>query len=429
MRIRLSRESGSAVLICLIVASIMGMALASYLSLVSAQHLSVARSQAWNISVPVVEGGIEEALSHLYYNGPTNLGTAGWSADYFGHYNKWRQVGDGWAFMTISNATSLTPTVYSRGYVRVPLSNGQWIQRLIMINTRRDNLFTKGLVAKGQITLNGNNVAIDSFDSADPNYSSNGVYVVSKRKANGDVASNSGVTNAIITGNANIFGKASTGPGGTVGHGPNGAVGDLAWQYGGNTGIKPGFSADDMNVSFPDVKLPFSGGFTPGGGSGYQYVISTSGDYRISSLSGSLLIASNANVRLIVDGNISLTGQDKIMIEGGGCLNLYMAGAEAKITGTGVVNQNGNATNFFYWGTTNNTTLAVNGNGSFKGVIYAPNANFTMNGGGNSNLEDITGASVTATARINGNFNFHYDENLGRLNFSRGYIITAWNEL
>ncbi|MEW6307084.1 MAG: hypothetical protein AB1705_26775, partial [Verrucomicrobiota bacterium] len=327
----------------------------------------------------------------------------------------------------ISNVNT-APVVVSRGYVRAPLESSKWISRTILINTRRDPMFTKGLVAKGQITLNGNNVTVDSFDSADPAYSSNGVYDASKRKDNGDVATNAGLTNALSTGNANIYGKASTGPGGTVGIGNNGAVGSLAWHSGGNSGIQPGYSSDDMNVSFPDVKLPFSGGFLPGGGGGNQYVISVSGDYRVSSITGSVVVKSNVNARIIVDNNINITGSDKIVIESGAKLNLYMNGADAKIAGNGVVNQNGNASTFFYWGTPNNTSLSVNGNGAFTGVIYAPNADFTMNGGGGS-AEDVTGASVTGTVKMNGNFNFHYDENLGRLNLTRGYIITAWNEL
>ena len=42
---------------------------------------------------------------------------------------------------------------------------------------------------------------------------------------------------------------------------------------------------------------------------------------------------------------------------------------------------------------------------------------------------DIVGASVSNTATINGHFNFHYDENLSRLNLGRGYTVTSWDEL
>ena len=61
-------------------------------------------------------------------------------------------------------------------------------------------------------------------------------------------------------------------------------------------------------------------------------------------------------------------------------------------------------------------------------MIYAPNAAFTLNGGGN-NAIDFVGASVSSTVTMNGHFNFHYDEALGRIGARRGYIITGWGEL
>ncbi|MCD6052391.1 MAG: hypothetical protein K0Q55_3809 [Verrucomicrobia bacterium] len=425
MNIRLRRDHGSVLAGILIISFALGFMLAAYLSMVSAQHQSVTRSQVWNTCIPVMEGGVEEALAHLYQTKGTNLVSNGWNATNIGCF-KWRTVGDGSALIVISNGTM--PVIYATAHLRAPLRD-TIIRRSVRVETRKDGLFTKGMVAKGQITFNGNNIVVDSFDSADPSYSSNGLYVVSRRKDNGDVATNSGLVNSLASGNANVFGHVSTGPGGTVGIGPGGAIGDLAWQASGSVGIQPGYFNDDMNVSFPEVTLPFGGGFTPGNATGYQYVISSDGDYRITSLTGSLLIKSNVQARLIVDSDINLTGNDKVIIQPGGSLNLYMAGAVAKIGGNGVINQGGNATNFFYWGTTTNTSLAINGNGSFTGVIYAPNASFQMNGGGSSSIEDVTGASVSKTVQMNGSFNFHYDENLGRLDLNRGFIVTSWTEI
>ena len=36
---------------------------------------------------------------------------------------------------------------------------------------------------------------------------------------------------------------------------------------------------------------------------------------------------------------------------------------------------------------------------------------------------------MTKTVTMNGHFNFHYDEILGRTGPSRGYYITSWVEL
>lgn len=424
MIIRLQRSRGSVILAVMMASLVLGIMLAAYLDLISAQHQAIARSQTWNSSIPVAEGGVEEALAHLYQTKGTNLVSNGWYYSPQGCF-KWRNMGDGYVLVVISNTAA--PVVYSTAFMRAPV-NGDVIRRTVMVETRRDGMFTKGMVAKGQITLNGNNIVVDSFDSQDPNYSTNGLYLISKRKANGDVATNSGLVNSLLTGNANIFGHVSTGPEGTVGIGNNGAVGDLGWQNSGGKGIQPGSFADDMNVSFPDVTLPFVGGFNPGSATGYQYVIDFSGDFRITSLTGSLLVKSNVQARLIVDSEISLTGQDKITIQPGASLNLYMAGSTTKIGGGGVVDSSGNATNFFYWGTTNNTVITINGNGAFTGVIYAPNASYTMNGGGSSQ-EDMAGALITKSVQMNGDVGFHYDESLGRLYFNRGYIVTTWNEI
>jgi hypothetical protein len=427
MRIRTTNEQGSALLVSLATASLIGITLAAYLNLVSAQNTSILRSQAWNGTMPVLEAGVEEALTHLYHNGMTNLAINGW-IDGGDQYSKFRKIGDGWVFVTISNINP--PVIYARGYASVPLQRYGFVERTVKVDTRRDSLFAKGIVAQGEITLNGNNVVVDSFDSIDPNSSSNGLYVASKRKANGGLASNSGVTNIISTGNADIAGKVSTGPGGSVGIGPNGKIGDLGWQTN-SSGIQPGTTTDDMNVAFPDVQQPFVVAAAPPSGTGayssYEYVISSSGNYEIPSLTHSLLVRSNASVVLLVDGDINLTGQDQIQIEPGGTLHVYMKGDSAKFAGNGIVNQQGNATNFFYWGLPSNTKVSISGNGSLTGVIYAPTANLTIDGNGSG--EQIVGATVTATATVNGDFQFHYDENVGRLAYSRGFIPVAWNEI
>jgi hypothetical protein len=425
--------SASVLLACVMTTAIVIIVLTSYLNLVSSQNLSIVRSQSWNAAMPVLEAGVEEALTHLYYNGSGNLAQNGWSQD-TNQYAKFRPVGENWVHVVISNAATSTPFIYARGYVTVPEQTNRMIERVVEVRTRRDGLFSKGMVARGQIVLNGNNALVDSFDSTDPSASTNGLYIYSKRKGNGVVASNSGISNAVSTGNADIFGRVATGPGGTVGIGPNGKVGNLAWQASGaSSGIQPGQATDDMNVSFPDVVAPFTTAAIPPAGAGtlnnYDYVIGTSGNWQVDGLSKGILVRSNVQATVLVTGNISFNGNDNgIQIEPGGSLQLYMQGASATIGGNGVVNQGNRATNFFYWGLPSNTSVSVKGNGAFTGVIYAPNADFVMNGGGVDH-EDIVGASVTKTARINGNFQFHYDESLGNLGYYRGYIVTSWNEL
>src|SRR5260370_39792439 len=58
-------ERGSALLVPLCVTTSLLIGIGSYLLLVRAQYVSVARSQAWNAAMTMAESGAEEALAQL----------------------------------------------------------------------------------------------------------------------------------------------------------------------------------------------------------------------------------------------------------------------------------------------------------------------------------------------------------------------------
>jgi hypothetical protein len=451
MRIHRSKPSaGNTLVLVLFMTSLMGISLASYLILVRNQNLSVMRSLSWNTCIPVIEAGIEEALTHLNDDGMTNMLSSGWNLGTNG-YTKTRYLGTSYYTVTIS--TNDPPNVTSYGYVQTPSnptvpmgwlatigldseSSTQYNARAVQVTTIRNSIWNHAMVAKGSINLNGNNITTDSFDSSDPNHSTNGLYDSSKRKDHGDVATDSTIIDSLSVGNANLYGRAATGPGGSIAIGPNGVVGDLAWHQS-NTGIEPGWTNNDMNVYFPSVTVPFSSGFTPQSGSigstSYNYLLnggSTGATYVMSnlSLSGKQVMMVTNQVKLLITGSLSVSGNAYIEIAQGSSLYLYMQGSSASIGGNGMVNDTGNATNFVYMGTPSNTSLSFSGNGTFTGLIYAPSAAFTLGGGGN-NTQDFVGASITGTVSMNGHFNFHYDEALGKFAWGGGYLINSWNEM
>jgi hypothetical protein len=454
MKIKYSKPSavsGSAILMVVIITALAAIVLAAYLGLVSRQNYSTVRSQAWNSVIPVIEAGIEDAMAHLNAHGSTNLACDNWQP-VGGLFVMRRDVGDSYYIVTISNyvagASNNNPTIDSRGYVAMPvqiasghntmlaaagLNTGNGIMaRGIRATTGKNALFAKGLVAKGQINMNGNNIATDSFDSTDPNYSVAGQYSSAKRKDNGDVATNSGLVNSVNVGNADILGHVSTGPGGSVSIGANGSVGDLAWN--GRDGVKPGWVKDDMNIIFPDVKVPFTGGaFSLSGdtvgGITYDYVLGN-GNYQSSDLSmagQNKMYVTGTNTVLYVTGNFSMSGQSTIIIAPGASLKLYVSGASAALGGNGIINP-GTAMNFIYYGLPGNTSLSMSGNAAFTGVIFAPNADFSLGGGGSTDY-DFVGASITKTVTMNGHFKFHYDEALSKYGPVRGFVVTSWNEM
>src|SRR5262245_57070220 len=455
------RNVGGTLLTTLVIAAVVGLTLMAYLKMVSNQNYFVQRSQTWNATIPIIEAGLEEALTHLNRNGTNavnpNLTADGWILR-DGLYVKQSWVGANYYIVTI--AYSSRPLIVSQGYCpvqanyvsaggpifatlalnEVPTQN--YLYRTVKVTATPDGMWVKGMVARYQIDLSGHNIHTDSFDSTDSNYSTLGQYDPAKARDNGDVATNEGVTNTLGVGNADIWGRVATGPKGGVTMGPNGGVGDKNWlddpSHMGT--IQPGWRSDDMNVSFPDVKPPFAVGAglpaTPGNYDGemYNYKLD-GGNIEMNSLkiAGQKDMIVTAPTVLWVHGDIDMTGNGQILIAPGGSLTLYVgdetgSGVSANRGGNGIINTPGNATNFTYYGLKSNTDLKYGGNATFIGAVYAPYANFTLGGGGNE-TKDFMGASVTQSVKMNGHFNFHYDENLGRMGPLRGYIATSWDEI
>ena len=74
------QKEGSTLALTLVTTGILGFLLVAYLSLVRSQNISNMRSQAWNQAIPVIEAGIEDALTHLNTHGVSNLTCDNWNA-------------------------------------------------------------------------------------------------------------------------------------------------------------------------------------------------------------------------------------------------------------------------------------------------------------------------------------------------------------
>ena len=424
---RRKTENGSVLLVTIIITALICFTLASYLHLVSQQNQSITRSLSWNTAMPVAEAGIEEALAHLNQN-ITNRAVDGWQVNGTNVVME-RTLGDA-KYKVWINSVIDPPRILAQGQVQIPVSD-RHVTRGVLVRTKKDALFAKALVAKGEIDLNGSGIMTDSFDTTDPNYHTGGRYDPAKAKDNGDVASNSTIKDSISVGNAHIYGHVSTGPGGSVSVG-NGMVGNKAFHANpANAGkIQGGWFKDDMNVQFPDAKVPAGLAFAPlpgvVGGTNYTYVL-PAGKWELPDLKSSkarILVTGDAILH--VKGEISLSGKAEIIVAPGGNLNLYAGGPTTKITGQGFVND-GSALNFAYHGLPTNTEVHFGGNASFTGTIYAPNAYFHLGGGGNDGY-DFVGAAIVNNVKMNGHFAFHYDEALAKIGPFRGYLVDSWQE-
>jgi hypothetical protein len=426
------QKSGSALIVTLCTVLIISVVITSYLGLVNNQNASVSRDQSWNAAIPVLESGIEEALTQIYFNGYTNLNTNGWTYDGTDHYyHKTRTFTDG-SYFSVAIQPTNPPIIYSTGFVALTMtsssSSTNYVKRTVRVNTVKARGGGGGLNAKGAISFGGNG-SLDSFDSSDPNYSSNGMYVASMRTANAKALTDATNAGAISMGNGTIYGSTVTGPSGTVTFG-NGSVGDSAWVAS-HSGAEAGHTANDANVQFNDVAAPFTygSGITPSSGTyavsgtNYSYKL-TGGNYNLpggTSLSGGTTMIVTGNTVLYVNGSFSIAGNAFIYIAPGASLKIYIDGA-GSFGGGGVANGTGYASNLSIYGTATSASMSYAGNASFVGSVYAPDADFTFSG-----TADATGSFTAKTVSVSGGASIHYDQSLDPAN--RQFVVSSWNEI
>ena len=137
------------------------------------------------------------------------------------------------------------------------------------------------------------------------------------------------------------------------------------------------------------------------------------------------LAASTAGATEPVEGTTTVTNSyDSDPIE-------KEIGAITTVTGT----MTGQPKSLFIYGTRTaeeaktlgNQTFKISGNGSLSGVVYAPYADISANGGGNAGF--IYGSLVGASLTFTGNDNFYYDESLGEMDDGGRFGIDNWDEL
>jgi hypothetical protein len=442
MKLSLARSNrsqrGSVLILAMIVGTIVGVVLASYLSLLQSRMYARSRSFSWNSAIPVLEAGIEEAFTHLRDDGG-NLTANGWGTTN-STYTRRRDFSDGsYCLITISNAITfpyISPVIYSQGFVPAPLGKG-YISRKVQVTVTNAAIFTKGIQAKGQVDLNGQST-VDSYDSSNTNYSTAGRYDVSKRRDNGGVVTDSNANPAIDVGNGHIYGMADTGATGTTAYNSSGGIGSAAWLAG-NSGFEPGYISHDFNASFPDVTAPNASGWLApdtgvgapyglGAGKGFSYAGATY-DYLMGNVSNvvngsfsvknGMLVIGNATLYITGDFNINASGF--IAITNGGTLTVYVGG-NTTINGGGVINATGYPTNFVYNGLSTSTSLKYAGGADFIGTVYAPEADFTLTGGA-----QYFGAAVvnTYTSKSSG-AGFHFDESLA---YNGNFKLLSYKEL
>jgi hypothetical protein len=275
--------------------------------------------------------------------------------------------------------------------------------------------FRFGLVVNQGMDLHGNNLYVDSFDSTDPGKSTNGLYDAAHRQPTGNVALGGSLTDSLTNlANANLYGYVFCGPTGTVTLGANGTIGPTFASPATNPAeaAANGWLRNDCSLNVADVTLPAEASSWSSLGSINNSMALTTGNYRATGIllggpSSSLTI--QGNVRLYVTGSVQVSGNGMIVIQPGGSLELYAAG-NVSLGGKAVVNLSGLAASNRWHGLPTSTAWAMDGNGTWIGVMHAPSAALTLNGGGIAG--DMSGVFVAESIVFNGITQLHCDESL-----------------
>jgi len=232
------------------------------------------------------------------------------------------------------------------------------------------------------------------------------------------------ITNSSSTPNTNIVTTIPY-PGGVTGSITTNTITSSTYPVGSPGPITTNYSKKGAitGYTYPTFSYPYVTYSTNNSVVSYDYILDD-GNYMLTSLNGTVYVRGNA--KLYVNGTTcNMTDMD---IKPGNVFNLYSSAPSVSIGGNNSVYSDNTADAFTFWGLPTCTSISISGNGSFNGTIYAPQADMTLNGGGN-NTVDLVGAAVVKSATLNGHFNFHYDEALARIGPSRGYIISTWDEL
>jgi hypothetical protein len=441
----LRSRNASALLAAAVVSTTLAVMVGGFLSYLNHEYYINFRSYHWTQALHLAEAGIEEGFYEMNYRheyGSGFLASNGWQpiGGVIAALQPLRETDAGYS-KTVTNLTdadgniignytvqvinpdSDTPYILAQGSV-ANAPYGIQVTRLTKTVLERGALFSFGLFSKAQISGNGN-IYTDSYVSNNPAYSTNGQYTYSKRRGNGDIATNSTDSNAIsLVGNAEVNGSAAVGPGGSLTVGGNASVGPLGTPSG---QVAEGYFRNDMAMDVPDAELPadFSTLTATAKGNITTSQTLTSGDYWATAvnLSGTNKVTFSGNVRLYVTGDFSSTGNALVTLIPGSKVEIYCVGSFS-ISGNGDINKSSTPDKLQIFGVGASASFVISGNGEINAAVYAPRSNVTISGNG-----DISGAVIANSITLNGNANFHYDEALKQTGPPSGYRVRSWEEI
>jgi hypothetical protein len=379
------RERGGALVIAVCVVTIM-ISLAFGLVAMGTRNCQEALAGGKGLKATyIAEAGIPHARADLIAGGTGNLGTPDVPLDF----------GDGGYFVRTELGEDGTLRILSTGIA----SDQRRTLEAVLVPTM-ENLFGHALFGDVDLGSKGT-VFIDSYSSAEGSYASQatnldpvtGEYYANE---NGSVGSNGDV---ILRGGSTVFGDVTPGPDHSL------------MIRGGEVHVTGSTTPLDAPVYLPPVNyqppVESSGSLQM---TSDRTLILTDGTYRYSELSlsaqSTLLIC--GEVELYVDGDISVTGGARIVVDQDAKVKVYHGSGTATLAGGGLVNDSEIPGNFQLFSAGEKVEVA--GDASFYGAVYAPGASVHLTGGA-----DFFGSMVGHEIAVLGTVRYHYDEELGEI--------------
>ncbi|MDQ8201654.1 hypothetical protein [Pelagicoccus sp. SDUM812003] len=438
----LSDKRGSALLASVIIALVVGLWVASAIQSSLTEYKLSLRYLDMQKALNLAESGLEEGIRAYKASNWT-----GWNSHSNGYYKEESVVAQDWGLegtikIFITKGSS-SPQLAAEG--TVTSTNGTTVSKQILVKFKRSSLFSNGLLSRRQIIMNGTGVTVDSYDSRLGDYTP--APSEANRFANGNVGSMMLHNEDPLLNQANIYGYISV-------------AGEFDFEKSfhkkgilGPLGSPERFQdpdrvTEDFYADLPPVEVPSYGSWDDvrdlnGGASDINGPLTlgdpsdtTPAEYqaeRISLSGAGDVLTINGPVTLFVRRNVSVSGNGAIRVTENGSLTLYSQ-ESLSITGNGSLDGMQNETKkpekFMIYNTTpteGGTSVDVAGNGKVYAVVYAPNSNIHLQGGGSSGT--VHGSMVGWEITLSGGYAFHYDEALADLGGGGTMAIEHWREL
>jgi hypothetical protein len=293
----------------------------------------------------------------------------------------------------------------------------------VIVTPVSKSVWARGVTLKNKMMMSGGGW-IDSFDSTNPFKSTNGQWDLAKRQSHGDVgtlnSNNSDLAYTYVYGSIQYSGNA-------IQHATN-VQGTISTPF--TTPIpdtsNPTWSAGSWNAS--PTQINGNGTLAAGTKNNPAY-------YKLSQInvgaSNTLTITApnsgtdNNYIEIWVTGNINIGGSGALVDQDSKAHIIIYADNDVTVSGTGINNRTGVATNLTIIGIGNHN-MNISGSSNFIGAVNAPGYNVNVSGSA-----DFSGALIGNTITISGTGSFHYDEALATYGNSTtlgNYAYASWFE-